>query len=73
MITFTLTLVLSILVLAGVYVCYVCSQADLIVFTSATGKEFTIDCSRWFKRNRPCEEVRPAPKANAITSEKTDA
>jgi hypothetical protein len=49
MITVTLILVLSIFVLAGVYVCYVCSQADLIVIKSP-GREFTIDCSRWFKR-----------------------
>jgi hypothetical protein len=61
MITFTLTLVLSIVVLAGVYVCYVCSQADLIVFTSSSGREFTIDCSRWFGRSGTGEEISTAP------------
>ena len=55
MITFTLTLVLLIFVLAGVYVCYVCSQADLIIIKSP-GREFTIDCSRWFKRSDQSEQ-----------------
>jgi hypothetical protein len=55
MITFTVTLVLSIFVLAGLYACYVFSQADLIVIKSP-GREFTIDCSRWFKRGDPSEQ-----------------
>jgi hypothetical protein len=54
MITFTVVLVLSILALAGGYFCYVCSQSDLIIIKSSD-REFTIDCSRWFKRNDPLE------------------
>ena len=61
MITFTLTLVLSFFVLAAVYVCYVCSQADLIVFSSSSGKQFSIDCSRWFRSSRSFGETRLAP------------
>ncbi len=61
MIALTLTLALSILVLVCAYACYVCSQADLIVFTSRSGKEFTIDCSRWFGRCGPREGGRSEP------------
>jgi hypothetical protein len=56
MITFAVVSVLSIFVLAGGYFCYVCSQSDLIVIKSPNS-EFTIDCSRWFKRSDSPEET----------------
>jgi hypothetical protein len=57
MITFALTAVLLIAVLAGGYFCYLCSQSDLIVITSASGKRITIDCSRWFRRRSSLKEA----------------
>jgi len=64
MITFTVVSVLSILALAGGYFCYVCSQSDLIIIKSSD-REFTIDCSRWFKRSEPLEDVSSERKIDA--------
>jgi len=71
MIALALTLALSVLVLAGGYVCYLCSQADSIVFMSPSGKEYTIDCSHWFGRNASRDEIPAAHKPAAADVEKS--
>ena len=68
MITLTVALALSVFVLAAVYVCYVCSQADLIVFTSASGKQFSIDCSHWFRSSRSFGETQSSPYVFHVNS-----
>jgi hypothetical protein len=69
MITFAIVLMLSILALSGGYFCYLCSQSDLIVIKSP-GREFTIDCSRWFRRGGSCEEFCSTSKTTDISVEK---
>jgi hypothetical protein len=68
MIAFAVISVLMIPVLAGGYFCYLCSQSDLIVITSASGREFTIDCSHWFRRRNCYSDFRLSPCVSRVNA-----